>query len=246
MERSDENWKVPPPSVKLLTSEIHLWRIDLESANAAHTSDANPLSADEIARASRFYFEVDRRRFSVTRIALRRILGGYISVDPAEIRFVYTEHGKPDLSQSQNRQCVRFNVSHSGRFGIIAVSLSRRIGVDVEQYRAMEFLEIARRYFSEREYSDLKAVPAGELEHYFFSYWTRKEAVLKAMGVGIANSLNQISLAVDSPRLIDCPGDPNALRQWWIMDLHVYPGYAGAVACEGETAAVQQWDITLT
>lgn len=203
----------------------------------------NPLREDELARAARFHFERDGRRFAETRIALRKILSRYISIDPREIGFSYQEHGKPEISESQNHEGVRFNVSHSGRFAMIGVMLNRRIGVDVEKYRDMEFLEIAGRYFSEREYSDLKAAPARELEHYFFSCWTRKEALLKAIGEGIGDLLDKVSVAVDSPGLIDFRGDPNATQRWSILDVNIHPDYAGATAFEGRMVRVQQWDF---
>jgi 4'-phosphopantetheinyl transferase len=243
MEKPDENWKLPPLSVKLLSGEVHLWRIDLDSANLAQTLTKNPLSDDEIARAARFHFERDRKCFTETRIALRRILTLYIPIDPHEIKFTYEKSGKPEISEPQNRACVRFNVSHSGRFGIIGVSLRRGIGVDVEKYRTMEFLEIAQRYFSEREYCELKAAPADELQRYFFACWTRKEAVLKALGEGIGNSLSQISVAIDSPKLIDFQGRPSDVQQWSILDVNVHSGYVGAVAFEGGTPRVQRWDF---
>lgn len=244
MGKFDQDWKNPPRSVQLLPDEIHLWRLDLDSSRTAEISEGSLLSKDELARAARFHFERDRRTFSETRIALRRILGQYLCISPHEIRFDYRENGKPEISESQNRKCIRFNVSHSGRFSIIGVSLERRIGVDVEKYRTMDYLEIARRYFSEREYDELKAARAAKLQYRFFSCWTRKEALLKALGEGIGNLLDQVSVSIGNgqPRLIDFSGNPGALQVWSLLDVNLEIDYAAAIAFEGKSFHIHYWN----
>jgi 4'-phosphopantetheinyl transferase len=242
MDKFVENWKTPPSSAQLSPDEIHLWCVDLESIAIANSPKEAPLSDDEIGRAGRFHFERDRKRFAETRIALRKILSVYIPLKAHEIEFNYQQNGKPEISESQNCNCIRFNVSHSGNFAIIGVTLKRGIGVDIERYRKMEFLEIARRYFSEREYGELQAIPAQDLQRHFFSCWTRKEALLKGLGVGIAHLLDQVSVTATGPAEITCfSGNPDVSQQWCLMDVNMDPDYAAAIAFEGKVVQVCQW-----
>ena len=238
-----KNWKTPPSSVQLSPEAIHLWRVDLDSIAIANSPKETPLSNDEVARAARFHFERDRNRFAETRIALRKILSAYIPLKAHEIKFDYQQNGKPEISDSQNCNCIRFNVSHSGNFAIIGVTLKCGIGVDVEKYRKMEFLEIAQRYFSAREYSELQAIPAQDLQRYFFSCWTRKEALLKGLGEGIGNLLDQVSLSIGSgaPEITCFRGNPDVSRRWCLMDVNVDPDYAAAIAFEGKAVQVCHW-----
>jgi 4'-phosphopantetheinyl transferase len=245
MQRPEEDWKAPPATIKLLSDEIHLWRIDLESVSNSRPGNESPLSDDEMARAKKFRFERDRRRFAETRIALRKILSRYTLIPPDEIEFSYCENRKPELAEPQNLDGLRFNLSHSGQFGIVGISLRRRIGVDVEQYRALEFLDIARRYFSEREYRELALVSAQDLQRCFFSCWTCKEAVLKALGEGLGSSLDKISVSIGSPRLIEFSGMPNSVEQWSLIEVDVHPDYAAAVAVEAEILKVHQLDYSV-
>lgn len=243
MDKFEEHWKAPPSSLQLSPEEIHLWRIDLDSSAIVNSPKQAPLSEDEIGRAARFRFERDRKHFAEARIALRKILARYIPIQAHEIEFDYHQNGKPEISESQNCNCIRFNVSHSGRFAIIGVTLKREIGVDIEKYRKMEFLEIARRYFSEREYGELQAIPAPDLQRYFFSCWTRKEALLKGLGEGIANLLDQVSVTLGSgpAEITGFRGNPGASQQWCLMDMNVDPDYAGAIAFEGKFAHIRHW-----
>ena len=244
MEIAHESWRVPPSAIALSAKDIHLWRVDLDSLGTLGGSTENSLSADEIARARRFHFDRDGARFADTRIALRNILARYVPFSPEDISFLYERNGKPELAHSQNETGLRFNVSHSGGVAVVAVSLGRRVGVDVEQYRRVEFLEIASRYFSEQEYRDLIALQTEELQKNFFACWTRKEAFLKAMGEGIGTLLRQVSVTVAhsvAPELLEFLSDPEELNRWTLGDIAVTHDYAAAMAFERGPAEVQHW-----
>ena len=241
---ADDAWRMPPPTIHLPSNEIHLWRIDLDSMKSWNRSGQSFLSTDEIARARRFHFQRDQKRFICTRIALRTILAGYVPFPPEAIEFVCRTNGKPELVSSQNPVSLQLSVSHSGSFAIIGVVLGRRIGVDIEQYRIMEFLEIARRYFSEREYQELSASPAEDLQKNFFACWTRKEAFLKALGEGIGSLLSQVSVTTayrECPKLLEFQIDPAAPWNWSFVDLQIHLDYTGALAFEHGPLDVRRW-----
>ena len=88
--------------------------------------------ADECERAQRFHFEIDRDRFIVARGCLRVILGWYLEICPSEIRFSYTEHGKPLLARLADK--LRFNLAHSRPFNLRFYQIGE-IGIDVEKMR---------------------------------------------------------------------------------------------------------------
>ncbi len=154
------------------------------------------------SRTGRFVAESDRVRFMACRAALRRILAGLLDADPAEIKFQYSEFGKPSLIGEHSRG-FHFNVSHSDNIAMIAVTSQSQIGVDVERVRPdIDATGIAERFFSAVEREMLASLP-GELQvEAFFRCWTRKEATIKAIGEGLSFPLDQfdVSLAPMSPR----------------------------------------------
>ena len=239
-------WQPPPPNVVLRSDEVHLWRVNLDGAFAPLTFDEAILSADEIARANKFRFSPDRERFVRTRTALRSILAPYTLLARENIKFCYPRNGKPELAAEQNRIGLEFNTSHSQDFAIIGVSAGRRVGVDVERYRILEFLDIARRYFSDSEYRQLSVLSPDQLQKNFFACWTRKEAFLKALGEGIGVLLPQVSITVaysEAPKLIEFQADPDAPLQWSLIDVRVHEDYAAALAFERGPIEVRHWNF---
>jgi 4'-phosphopantetheinyl transferase len=244
IEAFDDTWQPAPAQVDMRPQQLHLWQLDLDSLQSLDGENPTPLSQDELARTARFHFERDRKRFANARVGLRNILSRYVHISPGEIKFIYSRTGKPEILESQNFAGVRFNLSHSGSLAMVGVVLGQRIGVDVEEYRTLEFMEIAHRYFSEREYRDLCALAADERARGFFSCWTRKEALLKALGEGIGVLLARISVTVtddEPPRLVEFQDDSRAPQQWSLLDVNIHPGYAAAAAFEGEVAGVRHW-----
>ncbi|HKW17009.1 MAG TPA: 4'-phosphopantetheinyl transferase superfamily protein [Terriglobales bacterium] len=244
MGNFDQNWNTPPSPIQLAPSEIHLWRVDLASSPTGNSPKEGLLSDDEIARAKKFHFGRDREAFVRARGALRCILARYVPYPPDKIRFFYQPNGKPELATAQNNIGLNFNLSHSGDLAIIGVTLGRRIGVDVERYRNLEFLEIARRYFSLSESRQLTALPPNELKENFFACWTRKEAFLKALGEGIGVLLPCVSVTVaqfESPKLIEFQGNADAPLHWSLTDTQVSEGYAAALAFERGPVKIQHY-----
>lgn len=150
------------------------------------------LSADEVIKAERFYFEKDKNSYITCRGSLREILSHYLMVSPTEIVFNYNKFGKPCLSAGQNACGLRFNLSHSGDYCLIAISRKNAVGIDIEKKEVIEdYIDIARNTFSEDEYYRLIKSEEGLL--LFYSIWTQKEAIVKAMGKGISFGLNHWS-----------------------------------------------------
>ena len=175
------NWLSLPTEPELAAHVVHVVCITLAQEADVVNRLRGVLSPDEAERAARFHFERDRRRFTVARGVLRRVLGAYLRVAPEAVRFDYGAQGKPslhgELLSTVALPDLTFNVSHSHELAVIAVARGRRLGVDIEhKQRAIEFEQIASRYFAEQERAELRALPQSLIAEGFFNCWTRKEA----------------------------------------------------------------------
>ncbi len=231
----------PPPA--LGEGELHLWAIPLDPPPERLAALGAALSADEWERAHRFRFEIHRRRFVAGRGALRALLGGYLGIAPGRLAFTYGERGKPDLAPGLVPRPLHFNLSHSHELGLLGVTWTREVGVDVEHLKPMDDLgTIAERFFAAAENASLRALPAEEHERAFFRCWTRKEAYLKAVGVGLAAPLDSfvVTLAPGEPaRMLSLEGRAEAGARWRMWHLEPAPGYLGAAAIEGVEVALR-------
>lgn len=217
-------------------NEIHVWRASLDLPASDLVQLQATLTADEIKRAARFYFEKDRAHYIAGRGLVRAILGRYLNLDPAEIRFLYGRYGKPELDNSMRRPDIFFNVAHSRGLALIAIATERKVGVDLEYIRrGVEIESIAARFFAPSENAVIRALTGDQQREAFYKCWTRKEAVLKARGDGMTCPLDQIEVSV-------APGVPAALVRthddqaacWSLQELAVDAGYVATVAAEGK------------
>jgi 4'-phosphopantetheinyl transferase len=237
----------PGRNLRLEDAEIHIWRVFLNPSPAAAESLKKNLSSDERHRASRFHATKNQIRFTVARGALREILGSYLPLPPRDIRFRYTDHGKPELDLPRAADKICFNLSHSHELALYAVCRDHEVGVDVEYVRAgFPIDEIAPQFFSARENAALSALPPEERARAFFSCWTRKEAYVKADGKGLSIPLDKFDVSVDpeaaQPRL-RIHGDPIESSEWLIRSLRPGEDYFAAVAARrpGWKIACWQW-----
>ena len=237
-------WQIPPTFLTLESTEVHLWRSNLERVTEEVEQLSTILSDEEIIRANRFYFPQHRQRFTVARATLRQILGYYLEIAPERVEFTYNSRGKPELAANKNRW-LQFNLSHSEGWAIYGVTRDRRIGVDLERIRAVEDLEkLAERFYSAAEYQVISQLPAKEKEIAFFRGWTAKEAYLKATGEGLAGGLDQVevSLDINEPlRLLKLPGN-TSVSDWSLICPDVHPDYLAAIAVEGCGLQLRYWD----
>lgn len=189
---------VTPPSIVSLPSPNHagitLWLIDLD----AHPEwwDERQLSAKEQERASRFRFEMHRRRYKTSHAALRHILGQATGQAPATLEFTEGVHGKPRLAHDN---APHFNMSHSDDWALIGVSTLGPIGVDIEVMTPMDDTDLlAQKNFSAAEYAAFKKTPTDQRLASFLRCWTRKEACLKALGSGLSIEPHEFEAGVDT------------------------------------------------
>lgn len=237
------SWEPAPDRPRLPPGEVHVWSVSLSLPATEIRSRRQILSADERERADRFHFPRDGDRFIAARGALRSIIAKYTGEEPNEVRFRYGSHGKPYLSADPPP--LMFNLAHSGELALVAVAGTGELGIDVERIRPKVSEEgIAERFFSAREVNAIRSSPPASQADAFFRCWTRKEALIKAIGKGLSFGLGQftVSVATDTPAaLLDTAFDPNEARRWTLHHIDPAPGYIGALAVPWVPETVRYW-----
>jgi 4'-phosphopantetheinyl transferase len=221
--------------MKLIANHIHVWKLSLEVDPQRLAQLRATLAADELERADRFYFERHRVRFAAGRGLVREILAHYLDAPPARLAFAYNEYGKPTLT-GDHTGALSFNLSHSEATGLLAVSLRGELGVDLEEYRPGKGDgNVAEQYFSRREVACLRAVPAALRTRAFLNCWTRKEAYIKARGMGLSIPLDSfdVSLTPGEPATLLRTADPAERARWQLRDLALGDGLVGALVAAG-------------
>lgn len=186
-------WLCPPERPLLSHADLHLWRFKCKPDALPANACLKILAADEILRSDRLLDDTKRKQFIVTRAYLRLILSRYLQTTPETLLFKYNEHGKPHLAIPQEN--LFFNLSHSSDYAVLALSHIENTGVDVEKTEStINYRGIVDRFFTPDERSTLDQVPEARQRRCFYRLWTRKEAVLKAIGTGFQTSLMEIEI----------------------------------------------------
>jgi 4'-phosphopantetheinyl transferase len=229
--------------------EVHVWRMVLDAPLARVERLRQTVAAEELARAERFRFEKDRRRFTVARGTLRAILSRYLSIPPGRLRFLYGPRGKPRLAEETGGSRLRFNLAHSHGRALCVVTAHREVGIDLE--RIVPDIEddlITTHLFSSGEVAAFSAFPPERRLEMFYRFWTQKEAYVKGTGDGLHLRLDQFEVAFapgEPPALRGVVGFPEEAARWSLHELHPWPGYAAALAVEGHDVRMtcREWSL---
>jgi 4'-phosphopantetheinyl transferase len=227
--------------VALAPGEVHVWAVSLHGDSDAF---AALLSPKERERAARFRFADHQRRFQIGHGALRAILGGYLDVDPSAVEFAQGPRGKPYLAGAGNGPF--FNLSHSGKLALIAVAPSE-VGIDLEKVRHLESLTaIAQRHFSPTEFAALDALQDEARRLAFYRCWTRKEAYIKALGVGLAMPLDTFDVSLgERPEFLACRDGSEDPANWSLLDVSPGPEFVAATALRAQQHALRCFRLTV-
>lgn len=216
----------------LHADEVHVWCADLLLSESQIALLQSWLSKDERERGERFHFPRDRSFFIASHGILRSILSRYISSSPDQLQFSYNAYGKPELT-TRDEQGLSFTLSHTNRRAIYAVTLRRKIGIDIEQIRSdFDCLALAKNFFAAGEIEALSSLPADQQPDAFFRCWTRKEAYVKAVGQGLSLALDSFEVSLD-PKERTPIRTPQQSEDWFAFSLFPFPNTIVALAVEG-------------
>ena len=240
------DWPAAPARLKPAADEVHVWSAALERTPAEAADLSRHLSQEERDRAARFRHVGARAEFIVARALLRLLLGECLGMEPRCVPFSQTSRGKPRLADSVKTPLC-FNVSHSHGMALFALTGRCEDGVDVERVRPFsDEMGLADRFFTPTESAALRALDSPRRLETFFRLWTRKEAYLKAHGLGLSFGLErvEVSHAADDPaRVVHIDGDHEAAAAWSLRTLAPASGYVGALALQAHDYRLFCWRL---
>lgn len=233
----------PPPA-----GTVRCWRIPIASTDEAFPRFVDLLDRSERGRLDRFHRPDDGRRFVAAHAGLRVLLAAALERNARTLRFRTGAYGKPTLID----EVLPFSISHSGSIALVALGAADALGVDVEEMRPLpDRRHIVAQYFHPAEAAELNSLDETSADEAFYRTWTRKEALTKALGLGLNLDLHRFRLACrpgEAPAVRELDGFSPPPSAWSIADLDPAPGHVGAVALpaptmrlECRTLAVDSW-----
>jgi len=227
-------WIMPRKFPQLFAHELHLWLVSLEKSTEELWDLWQLLTPTEKEKAHQFKFPALKNRFIVTQGTLRQLISAYLEIAPPQISFARQHHGKPYISQIATE--LKFNLSHAEHYALFAFALQREVGVDIELIRKnFPIDDVCRRFFHPDEVKVLLNFTAMQRARMFFNYWVRKEAFIKAIGLGLFCALNEFKIEL-TPQQSIVWGEGT---RWLLQELPVFSGYAAAVVHEGSALALK-------
>ncbi len=216
------DWGPVGEAVETDQVEVDLFGLDLAGKALARCYAS--LDPDERSRAASFRYNRDRDRFVARRGQLRGRLAREVGETPCAVRIATDAYGKPFLPDYPH---LHFNVSHSQGQALCAIGYGVEVGCDIE-WRDPELAchHVARRLFAASERAALATLPDAHWTEGFFNCWTRKEAYVKALGLGLSYSLDAFTVSV-------VPGEPARLIEaqpgWSLCSFEPAPGFQAAL-----------------
>lgn len=174
-------------------NSVDIWLLNIENFILTNHRDyLSILSLDEQEKYHNFKITLQRDRFLINRANLRLILAKYLSINPQEIVFNYSDKGKPSLNFNIHSDKIYFNLSHKNNYTVYGIG-QYNLGIDLEKIDDKVKIEnIAKRFFCPQEYQHLIQLKEEDKPAYFFTLWTIKEAYLKSIGDGLSGGLDSI------------------------------------------------------
>ncbi|MBE6183138.1 4'-phosphopantetheinyl transferase superfamily protein [Bacillus ginsengihumi] len=234
-----------PRAIPLLMNDCHVWYCSINDIQPWHL---RLLSEEEQIRAKSYKKEQDRVRFILGCTISRIVLSVQLNIAPQFVPIARIcphckhLHGKPTLTRGN----IQFSVSHSEDVIVVAFIKNYKIGIDVEYIDSnIDFLTLEKSVLTEEEKMQLSHLPLRKRRSGFLTYWTRKEALLKATGEGLMTS--PLNISVSSPnhpaKLLSFHNRPSLIQNSLLVDLDTRLGYIGSLAIlGGETIHIKQFN----
>jgi 4'-phosphopantetheinyl transferase len=222
--------------------EVEVWGWGFPPAGSDLAAEVGLLDAVERGRFERLRSPAAAIVLAVSHAQMRRILSEYLGVRAEALEFTTNAHGKPELAGDGVRARLQFNLSHTATVGLLAVG-REPLGVDVERVRPIE-RGVAATHFSECELKDLARLEGDEWLAGFYRCWTRKEAIVKAEGVGVGDRLAKfdVTLLPDAAAAMTATRI-EGMRQWYLHELHPAEGTVAALAVTKASVTVRCYAV---
>ncbi|RJR20214.1 MAG: 4'-phosphopantetheinyl transferase superfamily protein [Desulfobacteraceae bacterium] len=240
-------WKEPPDRIELQRGSIHIWRMRIKEWISCLKSLEEILSQGELSKLQSAKNPSRRVTYTIGRGILRMILERYTGINPSNLDLYYGPSGKPALSKEKNCRTHSFSLSHSGEWLIIAIGMLIDLGIDVEfKKKSLRALDLSERFFSRCEALMVKNAEVDRRTEVFYRIWVRKEACLKALGIGLVQGIKDVRVcSLESPSILimDDLQEGNSRHKTLIcQDLFVAPEYASAIASWPPATSIFQFD----
>ena len=214
--------------LNLTTEKVYVFLINLDFFD--FTDFIGLLSNNEVKRADKMKTKKKKRQYIITRGMIKKLLSIIIDKDPHKIEFSYNHHGKPFINEKYNGYSVEFNTSHSGRYGLIAITLDNKVGVDIQKIKPeIDFRALSSRFFSNNERNELLKLEKHEQQEAFYLGWVRKESFIKATGMGVAYGLDQFSVSLNKEDNSNVIISDYENKKWHCYDLIEIGNYKTAL-----------------
>jgi 4'-phosphopantetheinyl transferase len=237
-----DDWPALPRNLKLQSPDVHVVFASTHLSPEVENEWRSILAPAEIERIDRLRVHAKRNEAIISRGVLRVVLGRALGCSPAKIALETGPHGKPFLTNG----AAQFNVSHTAGAVLLAVSIGHELGIDIEAIRDdLDCPGLANRFFTTRETAWIKSLPPQEQAPTFLRLWTRKEALLKGIGKGVAAGLNHFEIPLQALNT------PVRVGDWLLHDINVEcqsakPTWLAALAAESshDPPTIHHWQFT--
>ena len=214
--------------LNLTTEKVYVFLINLDFFD--FTDFIGLLSNNEVKRADKMKTKKKKRQYIITRGMIKKLLSIIINKDPHKIEFSYNHHGKPFINEKYHGYSVEFNTSHSGVYGLIAITLDNKVGVDIQKIKPeIDFRALSNRFFSNNERNELLKLEKHEQQEAFYLGWVRKESFIKATGMGVAYGLDRFSVSLNKEDNSNVVISDYENKKWHCYDLIEIGNYKTAL-----------------
>lgn len=209
-------------------ARVDLWLFSIDPSNYNEKNFFPALSIEEQEKSKKFHFPNDQKKYVISHGIMRQLIASYIPCHPKEIRYDLNDFGKPELIYPSNT--LHFNLSHSERLGALAISTSP-IGTDIEHIKSLEdYVSLTKHFLSVQERNYFEQLSIVDQHLAFYRAWTRKEAYIKAIGMGLSYPVEQVTISLDEqPKILEDRANPMNAEKLSIISFE-HEDYIGAVA----------------
>ena len=226
-------------------AEVHTWSYVWQNAAESEICAA-VLSPEEKERGTKYRDRDAGLRWMAARTFLRSILAAYTETPPRDIQLLVSDQGKPFLA-GKNPLSLRFNITHSGEYAIVAISREHSVGVDIEKIKPnFDYESIMSISFSNNERKLFSGLAESERLNTFYRIWTLKEAVAKAIGTGLSFPFEDIETRWDEsgPQLVSISGNRMTAAALRAEPLDLPSPYVGVVVSEAVPWTLQTFTLS--